>query len=212
VHLGLVGRNARRGYSGASVLSDCCQLGRVEQVVVAVGAEIDPDPVDLSGEGVVAGRIVVADGRAGVAADVGGFIQGVDVGVGSFHPSAGDLVAVHIEGGGAALAEPAAVVGELHAQLMLAGAQGLLGGDGGALQAEEAVVVARAAVLEVQHPAPVMPPWLTITPRASSPGTTSSAVTECDLFLMLSMAFSVRPTMPPNSTWESPWISLGATG
>jgi hypothetical protein len=43
--------------------------------------------------------------------------------------------------------------GRLHAQLMLAGGEWLVGGDGGALQAEEAVLVGRAAVLEVQHPA-----------------------------------------------------------
>jgi hypothetical protein len=50
-------------------------------------------------------------------------------------------------------AEPAAVIGELHAQLVLADIEWLLGGDGGALQAEEAVVVGRAAVLEGEHPA-----------------------------------------------------------
>ena len=40
------------------------------------------------------------------------------------------------------------------------------------------------------------PPWATITPSAPPSGTCSSAVTECDLFLMLITEFSVSRPMP----------------
>ena len=48
------------------------QLLGVDQVVVAVGAEVDADPVDRAGEGVVASRVVVSHWRTGVGADPAG--------------------------------------------------------------------------------------------------------------------------------------------
>jgi hypothetical protein len=49
---------------------------RGDQVVVAVVAEVDPDPLDGAREPVVEGRVVRRDRRAAVAADVGGLVEG----------------------------------------------------------------------------------------------------------------------------------------
>jgi hypothetical protein len=43
----------------------------------------------------------------------------------------------------------------------------------------------------------MLPPWAMITPWAPASGTTISAVTECDLFLMLTIDCSLRRVMPP---------------
>ena len=48
-----------------------------------------------------------------------------------------------------------------------------------------------------------------ITPSAPDAGTSSSAVTENDLFLMLSTLFSESRPMPGKSTWERPRIRVG---
>ena len=55
----------------------------------------------------------------------------------------------------------------------------------------------------------MLPPWATITPCAPPSGTSTSAVTACDLFLMLTTEFSVRRPMPPNSSCRSPRTSVG---
>ena len=52
-------------------------------------------------------------------------------------------------------------------------------------------------------------PWAMITPSAPFSGTSISAVTECDLFLMLRTQFSDRRPMPPNRSWVLPLISTG---
>ena len=48
-----------------------------------------------------------------------------------------------------------------------------------------------------------------MTPSAPVVGTTISAVTECDLFLILRTEFSDRRPMLPNRIWELPLISTG---
>ena len=67
--------------------------------------------------------VVVADAGAGVAADVGGLVTGEDHGDGGVEPTLADLVAVDVEGDGRAFGETAAVVGELHTHLVIAGSQ-----------------------------------------------------------------------------------------
>src|ERR1700738_790654 len=52
-------------------------------------------------------------------------------------------------------------------------------------------------------------PWAIITPSAPASGTSISAVTECDLFLMFRTQFSDRRPMPPKSSWVFPLISTG---
>ena len=66
-----------------------------------------------------------------------------------------DLVAVEVERHVAALGQTTAVVGELHADLVLAGGDGLLSVDLEALEAEEVVAVGRPAFVEVEAPAGV---------------------------------------------------------
>ena len=51
-----------------------------------------------------------------------------------------------------------------------------------------------------------------ITPSAPPSGTSTSAVTENDLFLMLTTLFSERRPMPGKNSWESPRIRLGRPG
>lgn len=46
-----------------------------------------------------------------------------------------------------------------------------------------------------------------ITPSAPDAGTSISAVTACDLFLMLSTEASVSRPIPPNSSWVLPRTS-----
>src|SRR6266446_1673932 len=48
-----------------------------------------------------------------------------------------------------------------------------------------------------------------MTPLAPDPGTTTSAVTECDLFLMLTTEFSLSRPIPPNNSWVVPRMSWG---
>ena len=55
----------------------------------------------------------------------------------------------------------------------------------------------------------MLPPWAMMTPSAPVAGTSISAVTECDLFLMLRTEFSDRRPMPPNRIWVLPLISTG---
>ena len=55
----------------------------------------------------------------------------------------------------------------------------------------------------------MLPPWAMITPCAPPSGTSISAVTACDLFLMLTIELSERRPMPPNSRCRSPLTSVG---
>src|SRR4029079_2190343 len=67
------------------------------------------------------------------------------------------LIAVEVEGDGAALAGPAAVVSELHPHLVRSGRDRGVGLDLEALQAEQVVAVLRTSILRVQAPAPEGP-------------------------------------------------------
>src|SRR3954447_24838747 len=100
-----------------------------DEVVDSVGlvADIDLHPVDPSGEVVVAGGVVGGDAGSGVAPDVGRLVAREHHRDGGFHPTLSDLAAVHVEGDGAALGEAAAVVGKLHAHLVIAGGQRAVG-------------------------------------------------------------------------------------
>src|SRR6476469_665684 len=111
----------------------------VDVVVVVVGAEVDLDPVDLAGESAGFGGVVGADGCAGFVADVGGFVAGEDHWLGGGDAAGADGVAVVVEGDVAAFGEAAAVVGELHADLVGAGGD-RFGGFGGELLDPEHVV------------------------------------------------------------------------
>ena len=66
----------------------------------------------------------------------------------------------------------------------------------------------RAAALAAAHP-PMLPPCATMTPLAPEAGISSSAVTECDLFLVLITVFSCRRRMPGNRSCVEPWTTDG---
>jgi hypothetical protein len=85
----------------------------IDEVVLAVLAGIDADPVEGAAEGVVTDRVVVADRRARIAADAGGLGEVVAVDVCAFDTSAADLLTVDIQRAVTALAGAATVVGEL---------------------------------------------------------------------------------------------------
>ncbi|CNV29507.1 Uncharacterised protein [Mycobacterium tuberculosis] len=55
----------------------------------------------------------------------------------------------------------------------------------------------------------MLAPCATITPSAPVSGTSTSAVTVCDLFLRLSTQFSDNRPMFENSTWVLPLMSTG---
>ena len=55
----------------------------------------------------------------------------------------------------------------------------------------------------------MLPPCAMITPFAPDSGTTISAVTACDLFLMLTIEFSESRPMSPKRIWVVPRISTG---
>jgi hypothetical protein len=93
----------------------------VNEVVVAVVAEVDADPVDLAGKGVACADWVVAGhGSAGVLADVGGLVERVGERVRVLDATGADRLPVDVEADVGALAKAAAVVGDLEADLMLA--------------------------------------------------------------------------------------------
>ena len=48
----------------------------------------------------------------------------------------------------------------------------------------------------------MLPPWAMMTPSAPDAGTSSSAVTEWDLFLMLTTEFSDKRPIPPKRIWD----------
>ena len=67
------------------------------------------------------GRVVGGHGGAGLVADVGRLVGGEDHRLGGLDPAGADRGAVVVQRDVAALGEPAAVVGELHAHLVRAG-------------------------------------------------------------------------------------------
>src|SRR2546430_4810022 len=130
------------------------QVFRLDEMVVAVGAEVDAHPLHGAGEGVVSGRVVLRHRRARIAADVRRLVSRERKRVGAFYPSGADLVPVDVEGGPASLAKPSAVVGELHAHLVPAFGQPRVGRDGVLLESAEAVAIGQQTVLDVQDPPP----------------------------------------------------------
>jgi hypothetical protein len=92
-------------------------------VVGVFGSLVDValHPEDFAGELAVSLAVVVADGCRGVAANVGCLVSREDHGDCSVHAPLADLLPVEVERRGAALADAAAVVGELHPHLVLAG-------------------------------------------------------------------------------------------
>ena len=86
---------------------------------------------------------------------------------------------------------------------------GDVGLDGELLDAEHVVDELRPPSLKYTAQPPNRPPWAMITPSAPASGTSISAVTENDLFLMLTTLFSESRPMPGKNSWESPRIRLG---
>src|SRR5215212_6480176 len=129
-------------------------LRRDEMVqVFGVVAQVDLDPAHPAGEGAVFGAIVVADRGTAVAADVGGLIRREQHRLGPRNAALADLLTINEQGDGAALGQPAAVVGELHPQLMLARRDRPVADDLEPLQPEQVVAIGRPATGGVQAPA-----------------------------------------------------------
>ena len=97
--------------------------------------------------------VVVARGRAGLHADVGRLVEGDDAALRLVDPALRDLLAVDEDPARAALAEPAAIVGEVELDRRLARGQRLVGGDLIAFEAQPVVFVGRLAVLHIEAPA-----------------------------------------------------------
>src|SRR4029453_9954149 len=84
---------------------------------------------------------------------VGGLVRREEHGLGRVDTAFGDLVSVDEEGGGAALAQAAAIVGELDTDLMPARRNWLLADGLEALQSEKVVAVGGTAIRgEVEAP------------------------------------------------------------
>ena len=105
------------------------------------------------GELAVLRAVVVAHRRRGVRADVGRLVGGEEHRHRAVDAAVADLLAVEEERDVAALPEAAAVVGELHPHLVLAGGDLAVPVDLEPLQAEEVVAVRRLAVLDVEREA-----------------------------------------------------------
>ena len=101
----------------------------------------------------VAGAQLVADRRSAVRAHVGGLVGREEHRHGGVDTALPDLRPVDVERRGPALAQAAAVVGELHPHLTLAGRHDRVALDLELPQAEEVVAVDGPAVLEIQAPA-----------------------------------------------------------
>src|SRR5215212_3614817 len=130
-------------------------LLRRDEMVQEFGvvAQVDLDPAHPAGEGAVFGAIVVADRGSAVAADVGGLIGREQHRLGRLNAALADLLAVDVEGDGAALGQPAAVISELGADLMLARRDRPVADDLEPLQPEQVVAIGRPATGGVQAPA-----------------------------------------------------------
>ena len=109
---------------------------------------------------------------------------------GLFHTAFADFGAIHVERHGAALRETAAVVFKLHPRLMLTGRDRHGCFAIKKLDAEKVVAIFQFSLMRIEGPAADAAAWATITPLAPASGTTTSAVTECDLFLRLTTEFA----------------------
>ena len=99
-------------------------------------------------QGVFAKHLRLPEGDVRViCADVGAFVRRERAALGPVDPARRDLLSVDEECAHAALADPAAVVGELVADRRLPGRQRLLGGHRVALEAQPVVRVRRLAIL-----------------------------------------------------------------
>ena len=87
--------------------------------------------------------IVVGDRRAELVAEIEALVAGERHRRGPLDAAFADRYAVDVQGDVSALAEPAAVVGELHAHLMGARRDGLRAVDVGLLEPEEVVAELR---------------------------------------------------------------------
>ncbi len=106
-----------------------------------------------AGEPVVDDRVVVGDRGGPVHADVEGLVEGEVVRDGRRDHDPSDLGAVHPQRDGAALADPATGVGELHPHLVSSGGQGFVAARGVHLKSEVVVGVAEPALVEIHRPA-----------------------------------------------------------
>src|ERR1700742_2456844 len=94
--------------------------------------------------------VVRGYGRPGVRPRVTGFVCGESHRLRLLDSSCADGLPVAIEGDGTPFAETAAVVTELHPHLMIAGRDGLIGGDEVVLDSEEVVAVLQHAMVGIQ--------------------------------------------------------------
>ena len=122
---------------------------RVGHVAVVVLADLELDPVELAGERAGVHVVVGGDGGPGLSADVGR----EDERLGGTDAAFADLLAVVAEGDSVALGVAAAVVGELDADLVGAGRDGLDGLGGEGLDPEQVVGELGPAVPGVKAPA-----------------------------------------------------------
>jgi hypothetical protein len=107
--------------------------------------EVDLDLVHPAAEAAVPRPVVVADRGGAVVADVSGLVAEKIIGWVAPTPPLAELGTVDEQGDVAPLGQPAAVRGELGADLMLAGRDRLLAVDLEALQAEQVVAMRRPA-------------------------------------------------------------------
>src|SRR5687768_4564059 len=130
-------------------------LLRANQVVCIVGAlvDVDLDPLDTSGELAGPRTVVVAHPRGAGAAHVARLMGREQHGYGRLDAPLADPLPIQVEDDVAPLAEAAAVVGELHADLVLARRDGPVAVNLESLQPELVVAVGRPAFMHVHAPA-----------------------------------------------------------
>ena len=92
----------------------------VDEVVVVVVAEVELDPGDLAGEPARVSGVVGRDRGAGLVADVGRLVGREDHRLGELDATGAHGCAVVVQRDAATLGQAAAVVGELHPQLVVA--------------------------------------------------------------------------------------------
>ncbi len=114
------------------------------------------------------------------------------------HPAFADFAAVDVECDRAALREAAAVIVELHPHLMRARRDRRGAFDRVAVHAVKVVAIFRLAALGVEAPAADDSAERDDDAFGPGGGTTTSAVTACDLFLVLMIELSVSRPMPRN--------------
>src|SRR5271166_4068955 len=128
-------------------------FGRNEVIeVYSVRSKVDLDPTHLAAE-LFRRRIVVGHRRAEFVADIAGLIGREYHGLRHLHPAFADFAAVHVERDRASFREPAAVVLELHPNLMSARRDRRGALDRVPVHAVKVIAVFRLASLGVEAPA-----------------------------------------------------------